>query len=179
MQDELILLSRARALDAEALTEIHTLYYTPIFRYVLLRVDDHQIAEDLTSEVFVRLLTALRDKNAPPNTLRGWLYGVASHVVKDHYRQRYRQQHTELDENLPNWQDKPDEKVATKLSKEALRRAIRHLTEEQQNALALRFGFGLSISETAQTMGKSEGSVKMLQARAVAALTNRLMAREG
>ena len=87
VQDELTLLARARQLDPEALALIHETYYTSIFRYVAFRVGDHATAEDLTSEVFTRLLTALRDKNAPQNTLRGWLYGVAARVVSDHHRQ--------------------------------------------------------------------------------------------
>ena len=175
MQDELLLLERARSLDPDALTEIHNLYYAPIFRFILLRVNDHDAAEDLASEVFVRLLSALRDHTAPRNTLKGWLFGVASRVVNDHFRQHYRYRHTELDDNVPAQQERVDDRMEMKLSREALREAIGELTEEQQNALALRFGFGMSIQETAQTMGKSEGSVKMLQARAVAALARRLM----
>ena len=175
MQDELLLLDRARSLDSDALTEIHTIYYAPIFRYILLRVNDHDVAEDLTSEVFIRLLSALRDHTAPRNTLKGWLFAVASRVVNDHYRQSYRHPQTMLDESLPAQQEHSDEQVEAVLSKEALREAVVELTEEQQNALALRFGFGMSIQETAQTMGKSEGSIKMLQARAVAALARRLM----
>lgn len=175
VQDELLLLDRARSLDSDALTEIHNIYYAPIFRYVLLRVNDHDVAEDLTSDVFIRLLSALRDHTAPQNTLRGWLFAVASRVVKDHYRRHYRSREMELDEGLPSRQEKPDDKVEAKMTKEALREAVVELTEDQQNALALRFGFGMSIQETAQTMGKTEGSVKMLQARAVATLARRLM----
>jgi len=140
-----------------------------------MRVNDHDVAEDLTSEVFIRLLSALRDHTAPRNTLKGWLFAVASRVVNDHYRQRYRYRHTELDDSLPAEHERADERVETTLTKEALREAMVELTEEQQNALALRFGFGMSIQETAQTMGKTEGSVKMLQARAVAALARRLL----
>jgi RNA polymerase sigma-70 factor (ECF subfamily) len=55
-----------------------------------------------------------------------------------------------------------------------LREALNDLTPEQQNVLALRFGFGLPIKDVAETVNKSEGSVKMLQARAIAALTRRL-----
>jgi RNA polymerase sigma-70 factor, ECF subfamily len=170
-----MLLSRARSLEPEALAEIHNLYYTPIFRYILLRVDDYAAAEDLASEVFVRLLSALRDRTAPQNTLRGWLYAVASYGVKDFYRQRYRNPQVELTEGLAEAVERPEEQVEAHLNREALRQAISQLTEEQQDAVALRFGFGMSINETAQTMGKSEGSVKMLQARAVATLARQLL----
>jgi RNA polymerase sigma factor (sigma-70 family) len=87
-QEELILLNRARSLNQDALAEIHERYYTPIYRYISFRVSDLQTVEDLTSEVFLRLLNALRDRHAPQNTLQGWLYGVASSVVKEYYRQK-------------------------------------------------------------------------------------------
>ncbi|HUM71660.1 MAG TPA: sigma factor, partial [Chloroflexota bacterium] len=98
MEDELKLLARARALEEDALAEIHQTYYRAIYRYIAFRVSDQPLAEDLTSEVFTRLLSALRDKSAPQNTLRGWLYGVASRVVSDHFRQAGRAPQVELSE---------------------------------------------------------------------------------
>ncbi len=171
VQDELLLLHRARSLESEALAEIHDTYYVPIFRYIAMRVGDHATAEDLASDVFIRLLDALRDKTAPQKTLRGWLFAVASRVVKDHFRQRYRRQLTHLDESLASEAIGPDRVVEMKLTHEVLHAALGELTEEQQNVLALRFGYEMSIREVAETMGKSEGAVKMLQARAVAMLS--------
>lgn len=174
VQDELALLARARQLDPEALTRIHETYYTSIFRYVAFRVGDHTTAEDLTSEVFTRLLTALRDKHAPQNTLRGWLYGVAARVVSDHHRQTYRAPQVELDEELVSADHDPADIVARKLTQESVQRAMQDLTDEQRHVLSLRFGSDLPIQEVARALGKSEGAVKQLQARAVAALTRKL-----
>ena len=68
-----------------------------------------------------------------------------------------------------------DHQVDAILQNENLQAVMRSLTEEQQNVLALRFGFGMPIQEVAVTMGKSEGSVKMLQARAIASISQRIM----
>jgi RNA polymerase sigma-70 factor, ECF subfamily len=174
VQDELTLLARARQLDPEALARIHETYYTSIFRYVAFRVGDHTTAEDLTSEVFTRLLTALRDKHAPQNTLRGWLYGVAARVVSDHHRQAYRTPQVELDEELVSADHDPADIVERKLTQESVKRAMQDLTEEQRHVLSLRFGSDLPIQEVARALGKSEGAVKQLQARAVAALARQL-----
>lgn len=179
MEDELLLLHRARSLEPEALAEIHEAFYVPIFRYVAMRVGDHATAEDLSSEVFIRLLQALRDRTAPQNTLRGWLFAVASRVVNDHYRQFYRARQTDLDESLPGAADEPEQVLEIKLNRENLQKAMAGLTEEQQNVLALRFGYEMSIREVAETMGKSEGSIKMLQARAVAMLSRKLQPEMG
>ena len=59
-------------------------------------------------------------------------------------------------------------------TQEMLRQAMSELTEDQQNVLALRFGYGLPIKEVAKTMSKSEGSIKMLQVRAIATLSRNL-----
>jgi RNA polymerase sigma-70 factor (ECF subfamily) len=170
VQNELALLARARKLDMDALAQIHDLYYEPIFRYVAFRVSDRDVAEDLTSDVFTRFLTAVRDRRAPDNTLRGWLYGVATNVVRDYYRKRYRTTHVELDEMMASPDIGPDEIAEATLTRVDLRRAMAGLTEEQQNVIALRFGYELPIQEVARTMGKTEGAIKQLQARAIAAL---------
>lgn len=78
----------------------------------------------------------------------------------------------------------PDEPVAPerileqKISQEALLAAVTDLTEDQQEVIALRFGYGMPIQEVADTVGKSLGSVKMLQARAIAALSQKLAGKE-
>ena len=174
MQNELILLNRARALDPEALAQIHDTYYMPIFRYIAFRVSDHQTAEDLTSEVFTRLLSALRDRYAPQNTIRGWLYGAASMVLKEHYRKQKRAQLTELDESLANGLDSPDQAIEKKFFHNRVWDALAGLTEDQQRVLALRYGYEMSIREVADTLGKTEGSVKQLRARAITALSKML-----
>jgi RNA polymerase sigma-70 factor, ECF subfamily len=176
--EEPALLARARQLEPAALAQIHDTYYTPIFRYVAFRVSDRQTAEDLTSEVFIRLLSALRDRHAPQNSLSGWLYGVASRVVADYYRQLYRKPETGLPEWLPDANSDPVAQLDASLSREQLHRALKRLTEEQQDVIALRFGFEMSIREVARTMGKNEGAIKQLQARAVAALS-RILSPEG
>lgn len=177
VQDELTLLAGVQKLDPEALAEAHETYYSPIFRYIAFRVGNQETAEDLTSEVFTRLLSAVRDRNAPRNTLRGWLYGVASRVVADYHRKQYRVEHMELTTELENQMADPFEAAINRQAFEELHEAISELTEEQQEVIALRFGYTMRIREVAKTMGKSEGAVKQLQARAVASLARKLAVR--
>lgn len=175
MQDELLLLHRAKSLDQDALAQVHELYYDAIYRYMAYRVNDLQTAEDLTSEVFIRFLHAIQQKNAPQNTIRGWLFGAASLILKEHYRKKKRTQLAELDDAMPDEWTEPTEKLEAQERKQVLHRAIADLTEDQQQVLALRFGYEMPVRDVAETMNKSEGSVKMLQVRAIAALT-RIMA---
>jgi RNA polymerase sigma-70 factor, ECF subfamily len=176
--EEPALLARARRLEPAALAQIHDTYYTPVFRYVALRVADQQTAEDLTSEVFIRLLSALRDRHAPQNSLSGWLYGVASRVVADHYRRHYRKPEADLPEWLPDSGNDPAVHLDAGLAQEQLHQALATLTTEQRDVIALRFGYEMSIRDVAKTLGKNEGAIKQLQARAIAALS-RILAPEG
>ena len=175
MQDEVALLKRARQFDTDALAQIHDLYYAALFRYIAFRIGDRDLAEDLTSEVFTRFLSALRQRNAPETTLRGWLYGVAAHVVSDHLRKRYRTKQVELDETIVSGAAGPAELAELAATRADLRQAMTDLTEEQQHVIALRFGQELPIQEVARSIGKTEGAVKQLQARAIAALARKLM----
>jgi RNA polymerase sigma-70 factor (ECF subfamily) len=176
VEEDHILLSRARGLDQEAIAEIHDAHYVSIYRYISFRVDDVLTVEDLTSDVFIRFLSALRDRHAPPNTIRGWLIGTASNVIKEHYRakKRLQQRETALNESLPEEGPDPAQSVSIKLTNEQLRQAMEDLPEGQQKVLALRFGYGMRHKEVADTLDKSEGSVKMLQVRAIAALARKL-----
>jgi RNA polymerase sigma-70 factor, ECF subfamily len=174
VQDEMQLLNRAKKLESDALATIHEMYFDKIYRYISFRVNDVLMVEDLTSEVFTRFLAALRDQNAPQNTIRGWLYGAASNVVKEYYRLQKRSQLVELNEAIPSKMNTPEESIELKFTNDKLQSAMQGLTEDQQQILALRFGFGMPIQEVANTVNKSIGSVKMLQVRAIASLTKLL-----
>jgi RNA polymerase sigma-70 factor (ECF subfamily) len=175
VSEEVQLLSQAKALDEAALTLIHEQNYDRLFRYISFRVGDRETAEDLTSDVFTRFLRAIRDRQSPPNTIQGWLFGAANLVLKEHYRHKKRQATENLTESMAdNQADSPEDKVSITLENELLKQAMDTLTEEQQQVLALRFGYNMPIRDVAHTVNKSEGSVKMLQVRAIAALAKQL-----
>ncbi len=177
MENEQKLLAGIRQLDNESLTEVHKLYYPAIFRYIALRVGGHELAEDLTSEVFVRLLNAVNERSAPSRTLRGWLYGVASRVVADFHRQRYREERVKVETLESSESNDPATVVSQRQTLKELSAALSQLTGEQQEVIALRFGSGMPIRQVAETIGKSEGAVKQLQARAVAKLSSLMIVR--
>ncbi len=172
MQSEQKLLAGIRQLDNEALTEVHNLYYPAIFRYIAFRVGSHENAEDLTSEVFIRLLNAVNERSAPSRTLRGWLYGVASRIVADFHRQRFREERLKMESHENSELSDPAKAVSQKQTLKELSTALNELTNEQQEVIALRFGSGMPIRQVAEAIGKSEGAVKQLQARAVAKLSD-------
>jgi RNA polymerase sigma-70 factor (ECF subfamily) len=162
------LLEQARRLDERALSQIHDRYYPEIYRYVLYRTGRTEVADDIASETFLRLLDALHTGRAPRTTLRGWLFGVASNQVADHFRKAPRESQP-LDESYAA-PGQPAVEAELRLQRQDVRVALRQLTREQQETLALRFGDGFSVEETADAMGKSVNAVKALQFRALEAL---------
>lgn len=171
--DEESLLSGARRFEESALAQIHDCFYEALYRYVCYRSGDGQVAEDATSEVFVRLLDALQNGKGPRKSLRGWLFGTASHIVDDHFRRRYRLR----GENLENHgalaagiESDPEHQFQLNLTHKQLLAVMSKLTPEQQHVIALRFGQGLPHREIAEMLHKSEGAVKLLQLRALRAM---------
>lgn len=174
---ESALLERVVGGDRGALVEIHERYHAAIYRFVCLQVGDPDVAADLTSDVFVRFLDAISGDRPPQNTLRGWLFGVAKNVVRGHYRTAYRRPVVALEESFVGDGGDLDDRMTDDEDRVALADAMRTLTDEQQQVLALRYGAGMPILDTAATMGKTVGSIKQLQARAVAALARQMTQR--
>ena len=130
------------------------------------------MAEDLTAQVFLKMLEAIRNRKTWHSSFSGWLYRIAHNLVIDSYRQRRYQVQISLDDapTLVAADQNPVQATEMKLDAERLRAAIGRLTDEQAEVVSLRFLEGYSIIEVAAMLNKTEGSVKALQYRAVATL---------
>jgi RNA polymerase sigma-70 factor (ECF subfamily) len=157
-------------LDQQSIGAIYDKYFSEIYRYVLYRIGDATLAEDIASDVFVRLLEAVQSGRSPQTNLKGWLIGTASHVVTDHLRQKYRRPEEEISESMPDRGPSLTAEVDQREQNRVVNDAYAQLTPEQQHVLALRFGQGYSLEETAAFMNKNVNAVKALQFRALAAL---------
>jgi len=174
--EEMQLLKRARTYDQAALGELYDRYSGRIYNYVYHRVGDPSQAEELTAQVFLRVLEAVREDRAWRTSFSGWLYRIAHNLVIDHYRRRSRAVQVALEDApvLPATRGDPEKAAERALNAEQLRMAIARLTKEQAQVVSLRFLEEMSIAEVAAVMGKSEGAIKALQYRAVLALRNLL-----
>ncbi|MCS7220513.1 MAG: sigma-70 family RNA polymerase sigma factor [Anaerolineae bacterium] len=170
--DDAGLFTQAKAFDPAALSAIYDRYESRIYSYIYHRVGDPHVAEDLTAQVFLRVLEAIQNENAWRSSFSGWLYRIAHNLVIDHYRHQARLNHISLDEapSILAENADPEQAAERQLQGEQLRQAINRLTEEQAQIVSLRFLEGLSITEVAEITGKTEGAVKALQYRAIIAL---------
>lgn len=173
---EEVLLTAAMQYDEAALSELYDRYEAKIYNYIFRRTGDEALAEDFTSQVFLKMLESIRDQKAWHSSFSGWLYRIAHNLVIDHYRRKGKQDAVELEEASPltSGEEPLEVKVAHTLDAERLRSAIRRLTEEQAEVVSLRFLEGYSISEVAVMMNRTEGAIKALQYRAVATLRSML-----
>jgi len=145
-----------------------------IYRFIASRVHRPSDAEDLTQHVFVKALEALPRYESRGIPFGGWLFRLARNAVIDHVRTRH--DHAELD-SIIEWthgEAGPDEIVAIRQELDSVSAALAGLTDEQREAISLRFFAGLSAREAAEAMGKQEGTVRGLQFRAIAALRRQL-----
>jgi RNA polymerase sigma-70 factor (ECF subfamily) len=166
------LLNRALRADPVALGMLYDQYVDKIYTYIYHRVGSADIAEDLTGQVFVRMLEAVRSGRAWQTSFSGWLYRIAHNLVIDYYRRNQRATFVDVDEvtSLRSLDGDPLKSAESRVEMDRLRQALGSLTEEQVQVITLRFLEDLSIAEVAGIMDKTEGAIKALQYRAVLSL---------
>jgi RNA polymerase sigma-70 factor (ECF subfamily) len=168
------LVGEAQAGDAWAFGSLFDHYHLPVYRYIASRVQRPSDAEDLTQLVFVKALEALPRYEARGIPFGGWLFRLARNAVIDHVRTRH--EHVDLDAAADHAGSDagPDEVTVARQELDEVAAALATLTDDQRDAIALRFFAGLSAREAADVMGKQEGTVRGLQFRAIGALRRQL-----
>lgn len=174
MGDSKPLLERAQQYDPEALAELYDQYSPKIYNYIYYRVGDARLAEDLTARVFLNMLEAIRSNRAWRTSFSGWLYRIAHNTVVDQFRRRGKLRELPLDERLVSAEEDPAKSAELSLEIDWLEQAIRGLTTDQMEVIILKFIEGMTNSEVAKVMGKTEGAIKSLQYRALASLRKKL-----
>lgn len=173
------LIMKAQQGQHEAFGELYERYTTTIYRFVCLRLGSQQDAEDITEEIFLRAWHNLPKYDERGIPFAAYLFQIARNALIDHYRKN-RNTISSIDDdiNLSGMDPDPEDEVSRRLDFQDLQRVMTHLPEDYQNVLTFRFLSGLSPEETAQIMNRSEGAVRVLQFRALAAL-KRLLNRGG
>ena len=157
-------------LDPQVIGDIYDQYFSEIYRYVCYRVSDETVAEDIASDVFMRLLESVQTKKPPRINIKGWLIATASNAVNDHLRRQYRRPTEALSDSMPDESPSISFELDLREQNRVLHAAYSQLTSEQQHVVALRFGLGYSLEETAAHLKKNVNAIKALQFRALASL---------
>ena len=170
MADDRELLRRARSLDEPALGAIFERYYGPLYRHIYYHVRHRQTAEDLTAEVFSRLLARLAAGQGPQTHLRAWLYRVAYNLIVDESRRRVHRDHEPLDEGMASSEPGIEAQVQGSILQREAWNALDELTLKQRTVIVSKYLGGLENAEIARVLEMSVGAVKALQHRGLAAM---------
>jgi RNA polymerase sigma-70 factor (ECF subfamily) len=163
------LLVLARQFDQQALAQIYDTYSPGLYRYSMRRLSDETVAEDCVAETFSRFLQALKARRGPETFLQAFLYRIAHNWIVDHYRRGLMQPQELTEEHMDENAD-PEKDTGQRLQKERLQTAIRSLTPDQQQVIALKYLEGWENEDIAHTLKKPVGAIKSLQHRALASL---------
>ena len=176
MDDETLdrLVAQAQRGDPEAFGRIFDAYAAPIHRFIASRVYRPSDAEDLTQLVFVKALEALPRYEARGIPFGGWLFRLARNAIIDQVRTR--RDHLSLVTAVTRETEEagPETVAALRDDLQRVAEALADLTDDQREVIELRFFAGLSVRETADAMGRQDGTIRGLQFRALAALRRSL-----
>jgi RNA polymerase sigma-70 factor, ECF subfamily len=175
LKQEHQLIQAAQRGNEQALGRLYDTHVDRIYRYVLYRVSDPQLAEDLTADVFLRVVEGLPGYRTSDVPFLAWLYRIAHARIVDHYRQVSRRgQHQDIDKSNLRIEDDLDGVLVAAYYQEKVREAMGLLTAEQQQVIHARFIEGYNLQQAADALGKTVGAIKVMQHRALEALSRAL-----
>jgi|SRR3989344_3030258 len=157
-------------------SQLYDQYITRIYRFVYLKVSSVETAEDLSSEVFLRLYKRLREPGREIQNPQAFLYQIARNVVADHYRGR-RVTTISIEKTTIEIEDIGDPtqgQAEVNLEMDRIRQALSQLQDDYQNLIIWRYIDELTVPEIAQIIGKSEGNIRVGVSRALEALREKI-----
>jgi len=165
------LIRRAQALDPGALAEIYDRHFDGIYRYLFTRVRHQADAEDLTEEVFLKMVDSIQRYRPRGVAFSSWLYRIAHNLLVDRYRRSGRNA-VELTEQVRDSSPQADPATMAQSSEDRRRllEAIKRLTPEQQQVITMRFVDNLDVEEIARLTRRRPGAIHSMQHRALASL---------
>jgi RNA polymerase sigma-70 factor (ECF subfamily) len=162
------LVDRAKVGDADAFGSLYDRFQPEIFRYLVIRVRDQDVAEDLAQQVFLKAWQAIPRYEHRGAPFRAWLYRMAHNQMVDFFRTN--RPTTDLEGvDLPE-DGEAEDRLLTAEMNDALRGALEGLSEDHREVLVLRFLMEKSAREIGEIMGRKEVTIRGLQMRALQAL---------
>jgi len=162
------LISKSADGDRKAFGKIYDIYLNRIYGYIYYHVRDKMAAEDITQQVFIKVWESLGKYEQRDRKFSSWIYRIAHNHMIDHYRSSQRD--NTLKNRIAIEADDPQQEVEDKFTQEEIMNALSTLTDLQREVIILKFIEGLDNHQIAEILGKTEGSIRITQMRALVAL---------
>jgi RNA polymerase sigma-70 factor (ECF subfamily) len=170
MSAEWELVRRAQSYDEDAFRSLYEAYYPRIYNYAFMQMGDVQAAEDLASDVMLKMIESIQKYKFQGLPFGAWVFRIARNRIIDLHRRRKRRGEVNLDETIATAFANPHVLAERAIERGQLQVALKHLTPEQRQVIVLKFIEGYDNKSIGQIMGRSEGAIKSLQHRALGAL---------
>lgn len=160
-------LLRLRASDEKTWQAIYDEYLPRVFHFMCYKVGNIQIAEDLTAITFEKAWQNKSQYSKTKGTIQSWLFGIARHVVADHYRKPDREEDPEQFNQLHSSKRSVEEVIQEKSNFEDIYQVVSTFKDQHQELIALKYGAGLTNREIAAITGLSATNVGTILSRLV------------
>lgn len=157
--------------DEAAFSKLYEMYLPKIFGYVTRRISDRDEAEDLTSNIFLRVLEHIKSFNPEKSSFKTWIYTIATRMMIDYFRTHGKRKHADLEtaELVSDTAKNPHEEVKTNEDKKRVHRVIDELPERHQKIIMLKYFSDLSLNEIAETLSVTPNNAGVMVHRALEA----------
>lgn len=160
-------LKKAHDGDLKTIEEICTLTWEPVYRFIYYKVQNREEAEDITQETYVKAFSYLQKHDVKIEKYIGFLKTTALNILRDRWRKKKRRGSNVNFEEINPIETAVDDAAQASAERTVIREALNKLNEEQRTVIELRIMKGYSVNETAKILNKKEGSVRVLQYRAL------------
>ena len=162
-----------KALDFEHIFEM---YYKRVYNYYYYRVQNQHIAEDLTSQLFEKVMTKIESYSKSKGNFEVWLFAIARNVMNDYFRHQKKYPWTSFDSVLEEIckDSNPEEMICQAEEVKELLTIVKTLKEKERNIIAYKFGANLKNREVADLLGISEKNVSVILCRTLKKLKVKL-----
>lgn len=169
-----VLIMNARQLNEDALLTLYDNYLPHVFRFIFYHVDNRSVAENLTTETFLKVLMAISEYRGDGKSFYPWLLKIASETTLEYLESKSVESQILFDGVEDIFRDAEDKGIIRRkniatLDAAEIKKTVSGLADEQKQVLVLKLAMGLTNAEIAEVMDKSEGSVKSLQAKSLIA----------
>ena len=160
----------AQQYDEAALASLYQTYHPKIYSYAFMQMGDVQAAEDLASDVMLKMIESINGYRFKGLPFGAWVFRIARNRLIDLHRRRRRRGEVDLSETLASSLANPQSLAERALDRGQIQLALKYLTDEQRQVIVLKFIQGFDNRSVGRILGRSEGAIKSLQHRALIAL---------